>query len=141
MNYHVLSDVLWIVVMAGWGTWDGYRHDKGKPIFLHYKPLAWTARLIVAWVLIQFIYMYPGVNTTAEGWEWFANLCKYCTIGWLVFDLSWNISCDHVKIDHVGTTALTDRVFHNIYPSHPFFVQIVTKMFLIGITTTIAWVL
>ena len=139
MNLNVLSDVIWIVLMYAWGTWDAHRNNKLKPIFLHHHGLAWMARLICGWAILQFVYFYPGVEWD-QGWEWFRHLCKYCAIGWLVFDMGYNVMRKGIGIDHVGTTALPDKIFYDIYPQHPFWAQMLTKIFLIGVTTTIAWV-
>jgi len=140
MNFHLLADIIWVGIITAWGTWDAQRNNNGKPIFLHNHAMAWMARLIVGWLIIQFIYMYPGVNTTAEAWDWFWNLCRYCAWGWPLFDLGYNLVRKGVKWNHVGTTALTDKVFHDIYEPNPFLAQSIAKIFLIGVTTAIAWV-
>jgi hypothetical protein len=139
MNWHILSDALWMILIFSWGMWDASRNNRKKPIFLHNHLGAWILRAMCAWAIIQFIWFWPGIHYE-ELAEWFFNLCRYCAWGWPLFDLGYNMVRKGVGLTHVGTTALPDKVFHDIWPENPFIAQLIAKIFFIGITTAIVWI-
>ena len=123
-----LAIIVYLLVLGCWAYWDARRNNRGNKKVVENGIASWIIKYGLGFLSILYVYYrgnVPYEMTTAGVFFIFGSL------GWICFDLVYNLSRLGVKYDHVGTTMFTDKIFHKF--KRPFIVQSSVKIILLTI--------
>jgi len=121
----ILAIIIYLFILSVWAAIDA-RRKKGKLV----------KNGIAAWIIkyglgfLSILYVYYQSNVPYEK-EVIGVFFIFGALGWICFDVVYNLFRTGAKWDHVGTTMFTDRVFHKF--KRPFIAQSSVKLIILTI--------
>jgi hypothetical protein len=121
----ILAIIVYLLILSVWAAIDA-RRVKGK--LIKNGIAAWIIKYGLGFLSILYIYYGSDVPYKIEVVGVFLI---FGALGWIVFDLVYNLFRKGVKLDHVGTTMGTDKIFHKF--KRPFVAQSSVKLIILTI--------
>jgi hypothetical protein len=121
----ILSIIIYLLILSVWAAIDA-RRPKGK--LVKNGIAAWMIKYGLGFLSILYIYYRSSVP---YDWETVGVFFIFGALGWIVFDLVYNLHRKGVKWNHVGTTMGTDKIFHKF--KRPFIAQLSIKLIILTI--------
>jgi hypothetical protein len=121
----IVSVIIYLLILSVWAAIDA-RREKGK--LVKNGIAAWIIKYGLGFLSILYIYYESNVPYRIEVVGVFLI---FGALGWIVFDLVYNLFRKGAKWNHVGTTMGTDKIFHKF--KRPFIAQSSVKLIILTI--------
>lgn len=127
-----LTLFVYIALMISWAIVDAHRNNLGLDKFfgmgLGNDIASWIVKYGLAFLLILYGWYRAKVP---HKWEVLGVFLIFAGAAWISVDITYGIVRVGVAWSHVGTTAITDRIFQAL-PWSPFAWQTLAKSIVLG---------
>ena len=124
----ILAFITWILIISAWFYIDAHRNNKSKKKLLGQglgnDIASWFIKFGIAFMIILGIAYQFNTRYVADNEAW-GLLILFSAIAWIL-EVVYNLKRKGVKWNHIGTTAITDRIFRG-----SFLVQSLVKLTLL----------